>query len=90
MIKKICVAAAVIITCILCCSCGNKDMWDTNYTFNEAICYGDFDGDGIGEWKTFSIDNWTDYADGDSVQIKTEDGDIYLFHASNCTLVHKN
>ena len=45
MIKKICVAAAVIIICILCRPCSNKDMWDTNYTFNEAICYGDFDSD---------------------------------------------
>ena len=92
MIKKICVAAVIII-CTLCCPCRNKDMWDmwdTNYTFNEAICYGDFDGDGAGEWKTFNIDNWTDYKDGDSIQIKTEDGDVYLFHASNCTLINRD
>ena len=90
MIKKICVAAVVIIICILCRPCSNKDMWDTNYTFNEAICYGDFDSDGAGEWKTFNIDNWTDYGDGDSIQIKTEDGDVYLFHASNCTLINRD
>ena len=90
MIKKICVAAAVIIICILCCPCSNIDMWDTNYTFNEAICYGDFDSDGTGEWKTFNIDNWTYYENGDSIQIKTEDGDVYLFHASNCTLINRD
>ena len=65
-------------------------MWDTNYTFNEAICYSDFDGDGTGEWKTFNIDNWTDYENGDSIQIKTEDGDVYLFHVSNCTLINRD
>lgn len=53
------------------------------------MCYGDFDGDGASEWKTLDIDKWTDYEDGDSVQVETTDGDIYLFHASNCTLIHE-
>ena len=26
----------------------------------------------------------------DSIQIKTEDGDVYLFHASNCTLINRD
>ena len=68
----------------------NKDMWGTNDTFDTAICYSDFDGDGVGEWKTFEINNWTDYSDGDSIQIKTKDGDVYLFHASNCTLINRD
>lgn len=90
MIKKFCVSVLIAMVTISLCSCGNKDMWDTNYTFDTAICYSDFDGDGVGEWKTFEIDNWTDYSDGDSVQIKTKDGDVYLFHASNCTLINRN
>ena len=45
---------------------------------------------GAGEWKTFNIDNWTNYGHGDSIQIKTEDGDVYLFHASNCTLINRD
>ena len=68
----------------------NKDMWGTNDTFDTAICYSDFDGDGVGEWKTFEINNWTNYSDGDSIQIKTKDGDVYLFHASNCTLINRD
>ena len=90
MIKKICVAALIAMMMVSLCACGNKDMWDTNYTFDAAMCYGDFDGDGIGEWKTFEVEQWTDYEDGDSVQIKTEDGDVYLFHASNCTLINRD
>lgn len=80
--------SAISITLSL-CSC-NKDMWDTNYTFNKAMCYGDFDGDGASEWKTLNVDKWTDYEDGDSIQIETTDGDVYLFHASNCTLIKED
>lgn len=89
MIKKICaVAALTVMIMISLCACGNKDMWDTNYTFNVAMCYGDFDEDGIGEWKIFEVEQWIDY-EGDSVQIETKEGEIYLFHASNCTLINR-
>lgn len=72
------------------CSC-NRDMWDTNYTFNKAMRYGDFDGDGAPEWEMLDIDKWRDYDDGsDSVQIETTDGNVYLFHSSNCTLIHED
>ena len=89
MIKKFGVTVLITMLMISLCAC-NKDIWDTNYIFDAAICYSDFDGDGVGEWKTFEIDNWTDYSDGDSVQIKTKDGDVYLFHASNCTLINRD
>lgn len=89
MIKKFGVAVFIAMVMISLYA-RNKDMWDTNYTFDAAICYSDFDGDGVGEWKTFEINNWTDYSDGDSIQIKTKDGDVYLFHASNCTLINRD
>jgi len=89
MIKKFGVAVLIAMVMISLYA-RNKDMWDTNYTFDAAICYSDFDGDGVGEWKTFEINNWTDYSDGDSIQIKTKDGDVYLFHASNCTLINRD
>lgn len=89
MIKKFGVAVLIAMITISLYA-RNKDMWDTNYTFNAAICYSDFDGDGVGEWKTFEINNWTDYSDGDLIQIKTKDGDVYLFHASNCTLINRD
>lgn len=89
MIKKFGVAVLIAMVMISLYA-RNKDMWDTNYTFDAAICYSDFDGDGVGEWKTFEINNWTDYSDGDSIQIETKDGDVYLFHASNCTLINRD
>ena len=89
MIKKFGVAVLIAMVTISLYA-RNKDMWDTNYTFDAAICYSDFDGDGVGEWKTFEINNWTDYPDGDLIQIKTKDGDVYLFHASNCTLINRD
>ena len=89
MIKKFGVAVLIAMVMISLYA-RNKDMWDTNYTFDTAICYSDFDGDGVGEWKTFEINNWTDYSDGDSIQIKTKDGDVYLFHTSNCTLINRD
>lgn len=89
MIKKLGVAVLIVMVMISLYA-RNKDMWDTNYTFDAAICYSDFDGDGVGEWKTFEINSWTDYSDGDSIQIKTKDGDVYLFHSSNCTLINRD
>ena len=89
MIKKFGVAVFIAMVMISLYA-RNKDMWDTNYTFDAAICYSDFDGDGVGEWKTFEINDWTDYSDGDSIQIKTKNGDVYLFHASNCTLINRD
>ena len=86
MIKRICIAASALLVCVACSGCGNKDMFDTVYTFNKAICYGDFNGDGTAEWETFKLNSWRDYEDGDSIQIQTEDGDVYLLHSTNCTL----
>ena len=62
--------------------CGNKDMWDTNYKFEEASVYLD------GTWQRIKIKQWCDY-EGDQIQITTPNGAVYLFHASNCTLIHK-
>ena len=89
MIKKFGVAVLIAMVMISLYT-RNKDMWGTNDTFDTAICYSDFDGDGVGEWKTFEINNWIDYSDGDLIQIETKDGDVYLFHASNCTLINRD
>ena len=62
--------------------CGNKDMFDTVYTFDRAII--ELPNGEIVEGK---IDRWTDYEDGDQVQI-TIDGTIYLVHSSKCVLIN--
>jgi hypothetical protein len=41
-----------------------------------------------GTWQRIKIKQWCDY-EGDQIQITTPNGAVYLFHASNCTLIHK-
>ena len=61
--------------------CGNKDMWDTVYTFDYAIIKLP-----NGEIVEGEVDKWTDYEDGDQLQV-TIDGKIYLTSTLNCTLI---
>lgn len=63
--------------------CGNKDMWDTVYTFDYAIIKLP-----NGEIIEGEVDKWTDYEDGDQLQV-TIDGKIYLTSTLNCTLIQK-
>ena len=83
MKKFIAVILALIMSLSL-VACGNKDMWDTVYTFDYAII-STADGDVLeGEVVT-----WNDY-EGDSIQvtIKTDDGELtYLTHICNVTLI---
>lgn len=63
-------------------SCGNKALFDTTYKFNYAIV--EFPG---GKVEKINIKNWTDYEDGEQIQITASDGNTYLIHAANCVLV---
>ncbi|MBQ8473160.1 MAG: hypothetical protein IJ501_06625 [Bacilli bacterium] len=65
---------------LLLCGCGNRDMWDTNYTFHKAIC------EIGGEYKEIKIKQWSDY-DGEQIQIISKDGNTYLVSMNNCTLI---
>lgn len=62
-------------------SCGNRQVFDTTYTFNKAII-GMPDGSVI-EGK---VQSWKDYEDGDQIQVKI-DGKTYLVHSSNIVLI---
>lgn len=82
MKKKIIAGICSIFSCLLLCSCGNKDMFDTNYTYDTAIIsWPD------GTIKTIEIKQWTDYEDGEQFQIVAEDGTIYLVSSYNCVLI---
>lgn len=59
----------------------NKDIMNTEYDYDTAVIYDK------GEWKTVNIKSWTDYENRDQIQIKTDDGTVYLLHSSNCTLI---
>lgn len=60
----------------------NRQMIDLDYTFNYAII------NLGGEYKEIEIRSWKDY-DGEQLQIKDKDGNVYLTNSYNCTLIKK-
>lgn len=63
--------------------CGNKDMFDTVYTYDRAII-----ALPDGEVVDGEVQNWKDYADGDQIQVKINDV-VYLVHAENVVLMNE-
>ena len=59
----------------------NKQIFDTTYSFDRAII--SLPNGDIIEGK---IDSWTDYEDGDQIQVKIN-GTTYLVHSSNIVLI---
>lgn len=62
----------------------NQQIIDLNLKFEEAIIKQP-DGSTI----TVEVKKWTDYADGDQIQVTAKDGTVYLVHSNNVTLIHK-
>jgi len=62
-------------------SCGNYQMFDTTYSFDNAII--SLPNGKIIEGK---VDSWMDYEDGDQIQVKV-DGVTYLVHSSDVALI---
>lgn len=65
-------------------ACGNKDMFDTVYTYNYAIV--DFLD---GRVEKIGIKQWRDYEDGEQIQITAKDGTVYLVNSVNCILIRE-
>ena len=82
--KKILVILLTLVILVAFVGCTNKDLFDTVLTYDYAII---FLPDGT--TKTVEIAQWTDYADGDQIQIKGTDGTVYLMHSMNCVLVNE-
>jgi len=61
--------------------CGNKTLFDTVYTFRYGII-----SLPNGEVIEGKVTRWTDYEDGDQLQI-TIDGQTYLVHSANVVLM---
>lgn len=61
----------------------NKQIIDTTYSFEKAII--ELPG---GEVLKGTVDSWTDYEEGDQIQVKI-DGKTYLVHASDIILIHE-
>lgn len=79
--KKIKIIIATMCVALSLSACGNRQIFDTTYTFDRAIISMP-DGTVI-EGK---VQSWTDYEDGDQMQVKI-DGKTYLVHSSNIALI---
>lgn len=79
--KKFLIALILIITIVTLTACGNKQLFDTVYSFNRAIISLP-DGTNI----TGQVEGWKEYDGSDSVQIKI-DGVYYYTHLQNVILI---
>ena len=74
----------VIVILISLTGCGNKDIWDFNYTFDKAIIKMP-----DGNILELEIKYWNDY-DGEQIQVVDKNGNIYLVSSVNCVLIKEN
>ena len=82
IMRKILTTTAVLILLLVLTGC-NKQIIDTTYHFNYAqISMPD------GTVVEGEVQSWTDYSDGDQIQIKI-DNVVYLTHATNVVLMQK-
>lgn len=84
MKKKIVALLLVVLLALGITACGNKDLWDTNYTFDRAII-----SLGNGETIEVEIKQWKDY-EGEQIQIIDKAGNVYLVSTFNCVLINDN
>ena len=71
----------MVIAIMFCGGCGNKELFNTVYTYDKAIIKLS-----NGEVVETKIKNWTDY-DGEQLQITAEDGTVYLTSSFRCDLI---
>ncbi len=72
-----------IVTALLLTGC-NKQILDFQYDFDAAIVTLN------GESKLYRIDKWTDYQDGEQLQLTLQDGSVILVSTYNTILVQFN
>ena len=73
--------AVIAVLSMLVLSGCNKQMVDLTYSYESAII-----GLPNGETVEGKVSSWTDFEDGDQLQIKI-DGKTYLVHSSNVVLI---
>ena len=75
--------AVVVLAGILTLAGCNKQMVDLTYSYEYAII-----ALPNGEIVEGKVTSWTDFEDGDQIQVKIE-GKTYLVHSSNIVLISK-
>ncbi len=73
-------AVIVVLSVMLLAGC-NKQMVDLTYSYEYAII-----GLPNGEVVEGRVSSWTDFEDGDQIQVKIN-GKTYLVHSSNVVLI---
>lgn len=73
------VAATSLAFCLT--GCGNRQILDTNFSFNRAII-----SMPDGTVVDGTVQSWKDFDDGDTIQVKIDDV-TYLTHISNVVLM---
>ena len=73
-------AVIALLSCLLLSGC-NKQMMDLTYSYEYAII-----SLPNGEVVEGKVTSWTDYEDGDQLQVKIN-GKTYLVHSSNVVLI---
>ena len=81
--KKVVALLLVVIALLSACllSGCNKQMVDLTYSYEYAII-----GLPNGETVEGKVSSWTDFEDGDQIQVKI-DGKTYLVHSTNVVLI---
>lgn len=81
--KKILAVLVLVVLMVALTGCGNRDMFDTVYTYNEAVL-----SMADGTIVRGKVENWRDYEDGEQIQVRI-DGVVYLVNSVNITLINK-
>ena len=80
--KKLVAIISMLVLMLCFTGCGNQQVFDTNYTFEKAYVK-------VGEeWRDIQIKTWTDYSDGEQLQLTLHDGTVLVVHSANCILYH--
>ena len=82
-IIAILLVAVVALSMALIATGCNKQLVDLTYSYEYAII-----GLPNGETVEGKVSSWTDFEDGDQIQVKI-DGKTYLVHSSNIVLISK-
>ena len=81
MKKILCLFLVVLLVCSLCIGCGNRQIFDTTYSFEYAYV-----ALPNGETVEGPLSSWKDFNDSDVIQVVIN-GKTYLTHYENVVLV---
>ncbi|WP_300628147.1 hypothetical protein [uncultured Thomasclavelia sp.] len=81
--KKLLIIWFLVMMLIGLTGCGNRQVFDTTYTFNKALIR--MPDDSVLEVE---IESWKGYEDGEKLRIKSKDGTTYLVSSINCVLTN--